>query len=194
MTAKQNFIKAIYPLFSALAKLIGINSKVTTGNKKSAKNFYELTGELANGDNFSFEQYRSRKILIVNTASDCGYTPQYEGLEELYKQYADKLLIVAFPSNDFKEQEKGDDASISTFCKVNFGVSFPIMKKTIVKKHANQHPIYNWLTQASANGWNDAAPSWNFCKYLINENGQLTHVFQSGIEPMSKTVLNAINN
>ena len=104
----------------------------------------------------------------------------------------DKLLVIGFPANDFKEQEKGTDDEIAEFCKLNFGVNFPLMKKSVVKKNAEQNEIFKWLTDSSKNGWNSKAPSWNFTKYLVNEEGVLTNYFGSSVSPASIDVVNAI--
>jgi glutathione peroxidase len=132
--------------------------------------------------------------MLVNTASDCGYTNQYTDLQELADEYKDKLVIIGFPANDFKEQEKGTDEEIAQFCKVNYGVSFPLMKKSGVIKSAQQNPVYQWLTDSAKNGWNNKPPAWNFTKYLINENGVLVNYFGSSVSPMSNEVLTAIKN
>jgi glutathione peroxidase len=128
----------------------------------------------------------------VNTASECGYTAQYEGLQALQEKFDNQLVILGFPANDFGAQEKGTDEAIEQFCKVNFGVSFPLVKKSTVIKGPTQHPVYQWLTQENKNGWNEFVPNWNFCKYLIDEKGDLTHVFESGIEPMGKEMQAAL--
>ena len=131
--------------------------------------------------------------MIVNTASDCGYTPQYAELQKLYQHAKEELEIIAFPANDFKEQEKGTDEEIAQFCSLNYGVSFPLTKKTVVVKGEAQHPVFRWLTSRDKNGWNNEAPSWNFAKYLINENGVLTHCFDPAVSPLSTEVTAAVN-
>lgn len=156
--------------------------------------FYSLPGTLNNGAPADLSQYKGKKLLLVNTASDCGYTNQYDGLEKLYEKYSGKLTIIGFPANDFKEQEKGSDEAIAEFCKVNFGVTFPLMKKSSVVKGVQQNPVFGWLTDPAQNGWNSQAPTWNFCKYIIDENGRLTHFFEAAVEPLSDTVINAINS
>ena len=156
--------------------------------------FYNLSATLNNGIEFSFENLKGKKVLIVNTASDCGYTNQYSELQELHKKYQQQLTIIAFPSNDFKEQEKGADEEIAKFCQLNFGVSFPLAKKSIVLRTANQNKIFEWLTDKKLNGWNEQQPSWNFSKYLINEKGVLTHYFDPAVSPLSVEVIKAIND
>ena len=153
--------------------------------------FHTLSAQLNNGHSFEFSQLKGKKVLIVNTASDCGYTPQYEELQKLHEMGKDFLHIIAFPSNDFKEQEKGDDKAIAAFCE-KYRVSFPLAKKTSVVKSSRQHPVYEWLTSKEKNGWNDQEPTWNFSKYLINENGILTHYFEPFVSPLSRLVLQAV--
>jgi glutathione peroxidase len=166
--------------------------KPVTGTAKPIVSFYSLTAQLNNGNRFGFEQLKNKNVLIVNTASNCGYTNQYEALEQLYKQYRGNLIVLGFPANDFKNQEEGTDAEIANFCKVNFGVTFPLMKKSVVVKTNDQHPIFAWLTNPALNGWNSQEPTWNFCKYLINTEGQLTHFFAQSVSPTSEEVVDAI--
>jgi glutathione peroxidase len=194
MTGKQKFIKTIYPLLEKVTGLFNINSKVLSSQTPAVTSFYDLKSIMNNGATYDFEALKNKKVLIVNTASNCGYTPQYDDLEKLYGIKKDKLEIIAFPANDFKAQEKDDDAAIAEFCKINFGVSFPLMKKTVVVKNDNQNSVFNWLTQKEKNGWNTKAPTWNFCKYLIDEKGNLTHFFEASVPPMGAEIAKAINN
>jgi glutathione peroxidase len=154
--------------------------------------FYSLKDTLNNGNTFDFSSLRGKKLLLVNTASDCGYTNQYDALQKLFVEHADKLIVIGFPANDFKQQEKGTDKEIAEFCRLNYRVTFPLMKKSIVKKRDGQNPVFQWLTDSTKNGWNNKPPSWNFCKYLVNENGVLTNYFGSAISPTSKEVIDAI--
>lgn len=145
---------------------------------------YTFNIELIEGDTLSLTSAKGKKILIVNTASDCGYTAQYESLEKLYRLKKDSLLIIGFPSNDFKNQEKGTNEQIAKFCKANYGVSFPIAKKGVVSKISGQQEIYKWLTDKNFNGWNDKSPDWNFSKYLIDEEGNLVQYFPPAVNPL----------
>ena len=129
----------------------------------------------------------------MNTASDCGYTGQYDDLQKLSEAYKNKIVVIGFPANDFKEQEKGSDEEIAAFCRINFGVSFPLMQKSSVKKGAGQNKIFEWLTDSSKNGWNSQQPSWNFCKYIVDEQGRLTNYFGSTIEPLGKEITTVLN-
>ena len=120
----------------------------------------------------------------MNLASQCGYTPQYEELEQLYQSNKNDLIILGFPSNDFGGQEPGTDTEIAQFCKINFGVTFPIFPKNFVSGPKKQ-PVYQWLTDPKKNGWNDKEPTWNFFKYMIDENGNLDTIFSSSVSPLS---------
>jgi len=147
-----------------------------------------LKAVLNNGDTLSFETIRGKKVLLVNTASDCGYTGQYKELEALYQQYKNNLIVVGFPANDFKEQEKKSDADIASFCKVNYGVTFLLMRKGSVVKGSEQQGVYEWLSSASANGWCNQAPVWNFCKYVVSEEGVLQAYFPQTVSPLDEAV------
>ncbi|MBC7536831.1 MAG: glutathione peroxidase, partial [Ferruginibacter sp.] len=118
----------------------------------------------------------------------------YEALEQLSQKYPGKLAVIGFPSNDFQNQEKVTDKSIAQFCKINYGVTFPLMKKSSVKKSSGQNQVYQWLTDAGKNGWNSKPPEWNFTKYLIDENGKLVNYFPPGMSPTDAAVLKAIEN
>tara|TARA_B110000908_G_C10143583_1_gene397951 strand:+ start:248 stop:880 length:633 start_codon:yes stop_codon:yes gene_type:complete len=136
--------------------------------------------------------YKGKKILVVNVASKCGYTGQYEGLQKLHEQYGDQVQIIGFPCNQFMGQEPGGKEEIASFCKKNYGVTFPLATKIDVKGK-DQHPIYKWLTSASENQVGTFKVSWNFNKFLIDENGKLIAHYGSGVEPMSEELIAAIN-
>lgn len=193
MRIRQNLSKFLYPLLMIIGKL-GLNGKQKkrVENKSPAHSFYDLSVALNNGQVIKMEMFRGKKVMLVNTASACGYTPQYEQLQALYEKFNSKLEIIGFPANDFKEQEKGDDDSIAQFCRVNYGISFFLAKKSSVLKGKNQNAVYAWLTNAQQNGWNDTEPSWNFCKFLVDEEGQLRHFFEAGVAPTSTAVIQAI--
>ena len=194
MTARQKILKAVYPVWIWFAGKKGINTKNLSNEKvMPAVSFYSLTDTAINGTVFDFEKLKGKKVMLVNTASNCGYTGQYDDLQKLSEQYKDKLVIIGFPANDFKEQEKGTDTEIAEFCKMNFGVSFPLMQKSSVIKSANQNKIFEWLSSSTKNGWNNQQPSWNFCKYIVDEQGRLTNYFGSTIEPMGKEIATALN-
>lgn len=190
MTLRQKLLKAVYPLFVWSKKKTA--ETFSNGKATPAVSFYSLQSVLNNGTVFPFEQLKGKKVLLVNTASNCGYTGQYDELQKLYEQYADKLVILGFPANDFKEQEKGTDEDIAQFCKINFGVTFPLMKKSTVVKAADQNDVYKWLSDSTKNGWNNKAPSWNFSKYLISEDGKLLNYFDPAVSPLGKEIVDQL--
>lgn len=193
MSYRQKLLKAAYPALMWFNRLTGKNVKaISKENIPPVVSFYSLKGTLINGNVLDLADLKGKKVMLLNTASDCGYTDQYTGLEKLYRNYQDKLVMIGFPSNDFKDQEKGSDDAIAKFCKQNYGVTFLLMKKSSVIKGETQNEIFRWLTDAGKNGWNDQEPTWNFCKYIVNENGHLTHFFASGVDPMSSEIINAI--
>ena len=192
MTLRQKILKAVYPITMWLTGKASKNSKAAYKLVTPPSSIYELTATLNNGELFKMDQVRGKRFMIVNTASDCGYTGQYDGLEKLYRQYKHKLQIMAFPANDFKAQEKGTDEDIASFCKLNYGISFPLMKKSVVVKQPGQNEVFAWLTHKDLNGWNDAAPAWNFSKYIIDEEGRLVQFFGPSVEPTSPEVVHLI--
>lgn len=144
------------------------------------------------GDTINLADYKGRKMLIVNTASKCGYTPQYAGLEKLYESHKDKLVIIGFPANDFGAQEPGSNSEIAQFCQRNYGVSFPMAAKISVKGKG-MAPIFHWLTEKAHNHFQDSEVEWNFQKYLIDENGKLVAVFPPAMKPDSHEIEAAVN-
>ncbi|HRI22806.1 MAG TPA: glutathione peroxidase [Panacibacter sp.] len=154
----------------------------------TGKTIYDFTIKSITGGTIDFSQYKGKKILIVNTASKCGFTPQYEGLEKLYKQYQDKLVIIGFPSDNFGGQEFQKDDEIKSFCDSKFGVTFPLTTRVDVKGN-NITPVYKYLCNKSENGVLDATISWNFNKFLIDENGKLLAYFDSKVTPDSPEIL-----
>lgn len=194
MTIRQRFLKFVYPLFTTLTGF-KTKGKIVYSNPKNIQpltSFYSLSATLNNGETFLFEQLKGKKVLLVNTASDCGFTGQYDDLQKLYDQFKNKLEIIAFPANDFKEQEKNSDDTIAEFCRINYGVNFPLGKKSVVVPNDQQNPVFKWLSDKNKNGWNDHSPSWNFTKYLVNENGILTHFFAPSLRPTETEIINAV--
>ena len=196
MTLRQTILKTIYPLWMFFNKLSGKRSKLLKNerNIQPSRSFYDLSVSLNNGTELKFNSLKGKKVLLVNTASDCGYTDQYEELQQLFQTYKDKLVVIGFPANDFKEQEKGNDQEIAEFCKINFNISFPLAKKSTVIKNDQQNAIFKWLSDKTKNGWNNKQPSWNFSKYLVNENGMLVNYFDPAISPLSKEIIKAVSN
>ena len=157
-----------------------------TSQDKSS--IYQFKVESLEGGEINFSQFKGKKILVVNTASKCGYTPQYKELEALYNQYQDKLVIVGFPANNFGAQEQGTNSEIKEFCQKNYGVTFPMAAKISVKGD-DMAPLYKWLTSKSENGVLDAEIKWNFNKFILDENGKLLAKFDSKVTPMSPEIL-----
>lgn len=156
--------------------------------------FYDFTVKDINGEDYSLSQFKGKKVLVVNTASKCGLTPQYEGLQELYEKYGgEDFMIIGFPANNFLKQEPGSNEEIATFCSINYGVSFPMMSKVSVKGD-DQHPLYLWLTSQSHNGLEDSKVTWNFQKYMIDEEGQLMGHFSPKTKPDNEKLLSWIVN
>lgn len=157
----------------------------------STKNIYQFKVASLDGNTIDFSSFKGKKILVVNTASECGYTPQYKELEELYEKYKAKLVIVGFPANNFGEQEPGSNSEIKTFCQKNYGVTFPMAAKISVKGD-DTAPIYQWLTHKDKNGVLDAEVQWNFNKFLIDENGKMLAYFPSKTTPMSDEIVSKL--
>jgi glutathione peroxidase len=195
MTYRQKVLKAIYPALMWYNKISGKKSKVMENSEgiTTLKSLHNLSVHLNTGEDVDLLTFKGKKILLVNTASNCGYTNQYDDLQKLYETYKDKLMIIGFPANDFKEQEKGTDQEIAEFCKVNFGITFPLATKSSVVKGKYQNKIFKWLTDETLNGWNDQQPTWNFCKYLVDENGKLIKYFDTAVSPLDEEVKNAID-
>lgn len=153
--------------------MLAIGFMAIPGVLTAQKSFHDFTVEDISGEPYDLSQLKGKKVLVVNTASKCGLTPQYKGLEELYEKYGgDNFVIIGFPSNDFAGQEPGTNEEIAEFCQLNYGVTFPMMSKITVKGD-EIHPVYRWLTEAQENGLEDSKVAWNFQKYMIDEEGNL---------------------
>jgi glutathione peroxidase len=188
-------LKLFFMLSTLLSGLFADKSEVQRrpANAPTAKgSFYDFKMKTLDGkQTVDFSQFKGKKVVVLNTASACGYTPQYADWEKFYKANKDKVVVLGFPANDFGAQESGSNAEIATFCQKNYGVSFPMFEKIHVVG-SEQHPLYQWLTTKDLNGWNDKAPTWNFCKYLLNERGELVSFFGSKIKPDSEDFLAAL--
>lgn len=169
-----------------LTKLIKTSANVKSSS--ASKNIYDIEINSITGEPINLSDYRGKKILFVNVASKCGFTPQYKSLQEIYTYYSDKLVIIGVPCNQFGRQESGTQAQIQHFCEVNYGVTFPITEKIDVKGN-EQHPLYSWLTKKSENGKKSSSVKWNFQKYLVDENGELIDYFLSITKPSSTRIL-----
>jgi glutathione peroxidase len=149
---------------------------------------YDFTVKSIDGKDVKLSQYKGKKLLIVNTASECGYTPQYKELEQLYKQHGSKVTVLGFPANNFGGQEPGTEAQIATFCEKNYGVTFPLFSKVSVKG-ADMAPLFKYLSDRTQNGAVGEAPTWNFCKYLVDEKGHVVKFYPSKVTPLSPELL-----
>lgn len=192
-TFKQKLLRKMYPIIRKIGKK-GKNGTVLVNEEKTkpASSFYNLKAVLNNGQEIDFSELKGKKVILVNTASDCGYTGQYSELQSLHKRYGDAVQIIAFPANDFADQEKNNDNEIAQFCQVNYGVTFPVALKGVVVKNSGQQQVFQWLTDKNLNGWNEHDPDWNFSKYIINEQGILTHYFGPSISPLEEEFLNSL--
>ncbi len=163
-----------------------------TGLQAQDKNFHSFTVNTIDGEELSLSTFKGKKVLVVNTASKCGLTPQYEELEKLYEEYGgDNFVIIGFPANNFMWQEPGTNEEIKEFCSVNYGVTFPMMAKISVKG-SDIHPLYDWLTKKENNGVMDAKVSWNFQKFMIDEQGNLVDMVPPKTSPYDDKIVNWI--
>ncbi len=191
--ARLEFTMKIVLIIAGCIVLLAILYATLSGsrrprNAKSRTSLHDLDIYLIDGKRKSMADFKGKKLLIVNVASQCGFTPQYQELEKLYNERRGKLEILGIPSNDFMGQEPGTNEEISNFCKVRYGVTFWLSQKVAVKGDGKV-ALYRWLTEKELNGWNDKSPKWNFYKYLIDESGELMGVFPSTVSPMSDDIL-----
>lgn len=177
-------------LLGGLAIIMGIgaffSASFSTPTGPVPTSLYDLKMKSLNGKEIDFAQYRGKKLLIVNTASKCGLTPQYVGLEKLHEQYGDKVTVLGFPANNFLWQEPGSNADIAEFCELNYGVKFQMFEKLSVKG-GDQHPLYQWLQQKTG-----SKPDWNFSKYLVSADGNTVTFFKSRVEPLDPSLVDKI--
>jgi glutathione peroxidase len=185
------FLYIVVGLITALG-LMGWNMYKGASSYSSTTapaDFYSLSCTTLDGDAFDFATLKGSRVVIVNTASECGFTPQYKELQQLHEEYSEKgLIILGFPCNDFGTQESGSHEEIGAFCSKNFGVTFTMMEKVSVKGEET-HPVYNWLLNKSENGVSDHNVRWNFHKFLVDENGSLVGSLRSGVSPMDKRII-----
>lgn len=171
-----------------------ITSSLQAQKKSMSTSIYQYIVSDINGDDFDFSSLKGKKIMVVNTASKCGLTPQYKKLQALYDRFKDSgFVVIGFPSNNFLWQEPGTNEDIGAFCEKNYGVSFPMMSKINVKG-SKKHPVYQFLTQKNKNGLRNSSVSWNFQKYLIDEEGQLVDVVSPRTQPDDEKILNWIKS
>lgn len=158
------------------------------------KSFYDFTVKNIDGKDFNLASLKGKKVLVVNTASKCGFTPQYEDLQKLYEKYKDQnFVIIGFPANNFMGQEPGSNSEIKQFCTLEYNVTFPMMSKISVKGN-DIHPLYQWLTEKALNGKLDSKVKWNFQKYMIDEQGNFVDVAYPKTNPLDDQIVNWINN
>lgn len=184
-------------VFVVISILIACNMKKTSSRPENtmiqeSKSIYDFVKPSITGEMIDLSDFKGKKMLIVNTASECGYTPQYADLQKLHETYGGKVAILGFPANNFGGQEPGSNQEIASFCKENYGVSFQMFEKISVKGD-DMDELYQWLTDKEQNGWNEDEPNWNFCKYLVDEDGKLMKFYASGVNPMSEELLADIN-
>ena len=152
---------------------------------------YEIPLRDIDGNKTTLATFKGKTLLIVNVASECGYTHQYAQLQELFEGHHEKLMVLGFPSNNFGAQEPGTNKAIKNFCTENYQVTFPMFEKTDVAGK-NRNPLYHWLSNKELNGWNDKQPKWNFCKYLVSENGELLNFFSETVSPFDEAILDTL--
>jgi glutathione peroxidase len=184
---KKNKMKKLFVAIAALI-LVSFILPAKKINHLMKASIYDFKVDGLSGGTIDFSQFKGKKILIVNTASKCGFTPQYEYLEKLYEKYKDRLVIVGFPANNFGSQEPGSNDEIKAFCTKNYGVTFPMAAKVSVKGD-DMAPIFKWLTNKTENGVLDADIKWNFTKFLLDEHGTLLAKFDSNVGPMSEEIV-----
>ena len=194
MKSKSVYLMAILYSILMLFGCKEVKTRPGDNNIMAKQNFYEFLEanpdakvKSIDGKEFDYNSLKGKKVLIVNVASECGYTPQYEDLQKLYDTYGDKIVVLGFPANNFGGQEPGGNEEIHSFCKKNYGVTFPMFEKISVTGD-DMHPIYKWLSSKDMNGWNDKQPKWNFCKYMLDENGELINYFSSAVKPMGSEI------
>ncbi len=184
---KRIFTKIASAFSVAMAVIISL-APTTSRKQLTGKNsVHDFTVNSLEGKPIDLSKYKGKKMLIVNVASKCGYTPQYKTLQELHEKFGSKVAIIGFPANNFGGQEPGSSGEIKDFCQKNYGVSFQMMEKISVKGK-DMHPLYQFLSNKKENGVTDDAPNWNFCKYLVDENGKVIKFFNSKVDPMSEEI------
>ncbi|WP_298494692.1 glutathione peroxidase [uncultured Algibacter sp.] len=167
-------------------------STKSSQDKMNINSIYDIKINAINGKPINLSQFKGKHILFVNVASKCGFTPQYKDLQELYNQYQDKIQIIGVPCNQFGNQEPGNEETITSFCEINYGVTFLITEKVDVKGK-NQHPLYTWLTKSINNGVKNSTVKWNFQKYLVNPDGILIDYYLSTTNPLSSKIIKHLN-
>jgi len=186
MRSKYSLIGVLFIILMGLGTLF--SNSFSSPKGPVADSIYDFKLKGLDGEEIDFSQYKGHKLLIVNTASKCGKTPQYAGLEKLHEQYGSRVIVLGFPANNFLWQEPGSNEEIAEFCKRNYDVKFQMFEKISVKG-GDQHPLYQWLQSKTG-----AKPDWNFAKYLVSEDGNTVTFFKSGVQPMDQELLSMILN
>lgn len=183
-------LKIILPILITMGLAAFLTNKLSGNNNKPsgpiAKSIYEFKINSLEGKEIDFAKYKGKKLLIVNTASKCGKTPQYAGLEKLHEQFGDKVNVLGFPANNFLWQEPGTSEEIAAFCERNYGVKFQMFEKVSVKGN-DQHPLYQWLETKTGKH-----PDWNFAKFLVSEDGTQVTFFNSSVQPLNESIVSKI--
>jgi glutathione peroxidase len=179
----RNLIKNIFSKKQTILSSNNVNNYMGS--------FYDFTVNDLSGKPVNLKEYQGKAVILINVASKCGFTPQYADWQKFHEKYGDKVAVLGFPANDFMSQEPGSSEEIAEFCQKNYGVSFRMFEKIQVAG-TSKAPLYNWLSSKELNGWNSQEPTWNFCKYLINKEGKLTHFFESKITPENPEFLKAV--
>jgi glutathione peroxidase len=183
----MSFLTITYFMLTTLLSGIFADKKEKTmrpdDQATGTRSLYDFTMKaLAGDETIDLNRYKGKKVVLINVASKCGFTPQYTDWQAFHEQYGQDVVVLGFPANNFGAQEPGSEEEIANFCQKNYGVTFQMFDKIdVVGK--SQHPLYQWLSTKAQNGWNDKAPTWNFCKYVVNEEGHLTHFFASAVKP-----------
>lgn len=188
---RKVFLTIFYPFLMLFSCKEVKNKPANASTTMNTTSIYDLSMTSIDGTEINFSKYKGKRILIVNTASECGYTPQYKELQKLHEQYGDKLVVLGFPANNFGAQEPGSDKDIATFCEKNFGVTFQLFKKSDVVGN-NRNIVFKWLTDKAQNGWNTEEPQWNFSKYLVSEKGELLKVLSSSVSPLDEQIVSGL--
>ncbi len=187
MRLPQWIKRLYYPLLMILLPKTKISS-LEHPDLKMSTSIYGIPLRDIDGNKTTLAPFKGKKLLIVNVASECGYTHQYAQLQELFEGYHDKLIVLGFPSNNFGSQEPGTNKTIKNFCTEKYNVTFPMFEKTdVIGKNTN--PLYRWLSKKELNGWNDQRPNWNFCKYVVSENGELLNFLSETVSPFDESIL-----
>ena len=192
----MSFLKSILIMITSLIGGLFADKSETASrpatHEAAKQTLYDFkVKSLVGGKTVDLSKYKGKKVVILNVASKCGYTKQYADWEKFNKEHGDKVVVLGFPANNFGGQEPGTSEEIATFCSATYGVTFPMFEKVSVLGE-DQAPIYKWLSTKELNGWNDKVPTWNFCKYVVNENGELTNFFASKVLPTDPEFLKSV--